>query len=76
MTEATLVSVIMVLCGGPTASVGNYHTLKENVHIANDAKEARIACFEDYVNCGVNLKGILTMQEFMKKCVDPKRGNN
>jgi len=64
MTETTLISIIMVLCGG---------TVNSNFRTPDEVRELRIQCFEEYTNCAINLKGILSLQDFTKKCVDPKR---
>jgi len=60
MTEAVLVSIISTLCGG---------SVNTTVRSPEEIKEMRIACYEEYTNCAVTLKGIMSLQDFTKKCV-------
>lgn len=65
MTEAVLVSVITLLCGGSTFNTGTAG--EQTIKIA---EQLRIDCYEKYVNCSVKSDGkIMELKEFQNKCV-------
>lgn len=65
MTQEVLVQIIFLLCNGlNTGSFGS------NGGGEVLSKEARVVCFEDYVNCAVGTGGkIMSMVDFKDKCI-------
>jgi hypothetical protein len=61
MTQEALVQIIFVLCNGAVSG---------GASSVDDAREARIACFEQYTNCAVGSSGrILDLKAFKNKCI-------
>lgn len=66
MTEATLVAIITVICGGANSSGDGHGYSTVN---SSDIKKERIICYENLVNCAVGPNGkIMTLKEFTEKC--------